>query len=71
MAERSVSTLGGRVGKAIDLGVDFLAQIGPDILWHGEKYLDHVGIELASGPALNFFPRRGHGLRFAIRAGRK
>jgi len=36
----------GGVGKAVDLSIDLFAQIPPDILRHGEEYLDHLGIEL-------------------------
>src|ERR1700722_5072333 len=39
----------------VDLRVNFLAQILPDILRHFEKDSYHVGIELPTGPIVDLF----------------
>src|ERR1019366_7482148 len=49
-----LSGFAGGGGKAVTLGIDLLAQIAPDIFRHGEKDVNHLGIKLAAGPALNF-----------------
>src|SRR2546422_10616508 len=54
--------------KAVNLSVDFLAQIAPDIFIHGDESSYYLRVELTPGPALNFFPRRLYRLRRAIRA---
>src|SRR6266700_7046798 len=42
---------------AVDLVVNFLAQIVPDFIWHLEKHLYNFGVELPPGPLRNLFPR--------------
>src|SRR5438445_1610601 len=54
--------------KAVNLSVDFFAQIAPDIFIHGHESSYYLRVELTPGPALNFFPRRLYRLRRAIRA---
>ena len=43
----------------MDLLVDALAQIVPDMLGHLQEGRDNQGIELAARPALNLFPSHG------------
>ena len=44
---RTLSGSGG-VREALDLAIDFLAQIWPDFFIHLEKHLDHIRVELLS-----------------------
>src|ERR1035437_10784788 len=45
--------LGPRGGYPVDLGVNFVAQILPNIFRHFEKHFHHFGIKLLSGPLVD------------------
>src|SRR6202043_3179290 len=49
----------GGVAEGIALGVDFAAQVFEDVVGHFQKNLDHLGIELAAGPSLDFLTSLG------------
>ena len=52
----------------MERSVDFLTEIFPDAFGHREEDFDDLGIELASGPNLDFFLRDREGSSSAIRA---
>ena len=39
------------------LPIDVFSEVFPDVLGHFEKYFDDLGIELSSGPELDFLAR--------------
>src|SRR4029077_11226736 len=59
---RSALGAGSVGGEVVDLRVDFLAQVLPDVVGHGEKDFHNFGIELAPRPALDLLPSRGQRL---------
>ena len=51
----------------IYLGVDFLAQIFPDCVWHIKEHAHHFGIKLPAGETFNFLTGYLNALRGTIR----
>jgi len=47
--------LGGRgVSETLNLAINFLTQVGPDLFVHFEENFNYFGIELLSLPAVDF-----------------
>ena len=55
--ENSSRNAVGGVGEALDLAIDFLAQIWPDFFIHLEEDLDDFGVELLPRPLRNLGTR--------------
>src|SRR5438128_5126297 len=58
----------GGVGKTVDLRIDFLAQIFPDVIRHTHESCNHFRIKLATRPFFDLFTSGRQWLRGAIRA---
>ena len=56
------------VSETLNLAINFLTQIGPDLFVHLEEDFNYFGIELLSLPAVDFGASRGQGLRGPVRS---
>src|SRR5437879_2185333 len=53
--------------RKLEGGADIFVQLDPKRIRHGEKHLDHCGIKLCGGAALDFFPGVRDGQGAAVR----
>src|SRR5579885_3667769 len=67
MCELCKSAFGGcGVGDGINLRVNVLAEIVPDVLWHFEEDFYHFRVELSAGATADLGPRCRERLRRTI-----